>query len=228
MDGIHRVLTAEGPLAEDDLVAALKVDGLDLGVDPLDTVADLLESDDVGLVMPLGDGRHALLPALLTGRTFTRRVSPAEVEHGFLDVSPDLEPLSLLTEDETYLRLLDGTGFVEALAGFDADLLADRGIPTDSFEQCAWLFGPAVLRELQVGAGDLVGVTVRADGFELTKVTSLTHPADPRPILDALARLGDGEPEQISSVVWLACANEPGLFASPTSRSPTLSGAPDW
>ncbi len=60
--------------------------------------------------MPLGDGRHACLPALLMGRTFTHRVSPTEIEHGFLDVSSDLEPLSLLTKDETYLRLLDGTG----------------------------------------------------------------------------------------------------------------------
>lgn len=216
VDGIHRVLTAESSLTEDDLVAAVQTEGLDLGVDPLDTVADLLESDEVGLVMPLGDGRHAWLPALLMGRTFTHRVSPAEIEHGFLNVSPDLEPLSLLTEDKIYLRLLDGTGLVEVLAGFDDDLLAERGIPTDTFEESAWLLDPAALRELKVGAGNLVGVTVRTDGFELTKVTSPTHAADPRPILDAVTRLGDGEPEQISSVVWMACANEPGLFASPT------------
>ena len=75
VDGIHRVLTAEGSLTEDDLVAALQAEGLDLGGDPLDTVADLLESDEVGLVMPLGDGRHAWLPALLMGRTFTHRVA---------------------------------------------------------------------------------------------------------------------------------------------------------
>lgn len=216
VEGIHRVLTAEGPQTEDDLVAALKAEGLDLGVHPVDTVADLLESDEVGLVMPLGDERHAWLPALLMGRTFTHRVSPAEIEHGFLDVSPDLEPLSLLTEDETYFRLVDGTGLVEVLAGFDDDVLAERGIPTDSFEESAWLLDPAALRELKVGAGDLVGVTVRTEGFELTKVTSPTPAADPRPILDALRRLGDGDPGQISSVAWLACAHEAGLFASPT------------
>ncbi len=224
VDGIHRVLTAEGPQTENDLVAALKAEGLDLGVDPQDTVADLLKSDGVGLVMPLGNGRHALLPALLMGRTFTHRVSPAEIEHGFLDVSPDLEPLSLLTEDETYLRLLDGTGLVEVLAEFDDDLLAERGIPTDSFEDSAWLLDPPALRELKVGAGDLVGFTVRTDGFELTKVTSPTHAADPRPIVEALARLGDGDPDQISSVVWLACAHEPGLFASPTEPLTAILG----
>ena len=166
--------------------------------------------------MPLGDGRHAWPPALLRGRTFTHRVSGAEVEHGFLDVSPDLEPLSLLTEDETYLRLLDGTSLVDVLARFDDDVLADRGIPSDSFEEAAWLLDPAVLRDLSVAAGDLVGVTARADGFELTRVTSSTHAIDPLPIVDALSRLGDGEPEQISGVVWLACANEAGLFAAPS------------
>ena len=216
VDGIHRVLTTAGPLTEDDLVAGLEAEGLDLGVDPLNTVDDLLESDEVGLVMPLGDGRHAWLPALLMGRTFAHRVSPAEIEHGFVDVSPDLEPLSLLTEDETYLRLVDGTGLVEVLAGFDDDLLVERGIPTDSFEESAWLLDPAALRELKIGADDLVGVTVRTDGFELAKLTSPTHAADPQPILDAVTRLGDGEPDQISSVVWLACADEPSLFASPT------------
>lgn len=216
VDGIHRVLTARGPLTEVDLVSAMKAEDLDLGADPLDTIADLLESDDVGLVMPLGDGRHAWLPALLMGRTFTHRASPLEIERGFLDVSPDLEPLSLLTEDETYLRLADGTMLVEVLAGLDDDLLAERKVPTDSFGDSVWLLDPAALHDLKLGADDLVGVTVRTDGFELTKVNSPTHALDPQLLVDGLAKLGDGEPDQISSVVWLACANEPDLFASPS------------
>ena len=216
VDGIHRVLTAEGPLPEDELLGALTAEGLDLGGSPEDTLADLLESDEVGLVMPLGDGRHASLPALLMGRTFTHRLSPSEIEHGFLEVSPDLEPLSLLTEDETYLRLLDGTVLVEVVAGYDDHLLAERGIPTDSFRDSAWLLDPTALRDLEVGADDLVGVAVRADGFELTKVTSPTHTFEPRLLVDALTRLGHGEPDQISSVVWLACADTADLFASPS------------
>lgn len=212
--GIHRVLSAMGPLTDDDLVEALASEGLSLGVDPLDTVSDLLESDEVGLVMPLGDGRHALLPALLRGRTFTRRVTREEVEHGFLDVSPDLEPLSVLTEDETYQRFVDGTELVEVLAGFDEDILAERRIPADSFEDAAWLLDPGVLSALEVEAGDLVAVTVRTEGFEVTKATSPTHAADPQPILDALTQLGGGDPEQIDGTVWLACANDPDMFSS--------------
>ncbi len=220
VDAIHRVLTARGPLTEDDLLAALEGQALDLnldlGDDPLDTVVEVLESSEVGLVMPLGDGRHAWLPALLEGRTFTHRVSRAEIELGFLAVSPDLEPLSLLTDDETYLRLIGGTGLVEVLAGFDDDVLAERGIPADSFEESAWLLDPTTLRELELDEGDLAGVTVRPEGFEVTKVTSPTRGTDPQPIVDALTQLGDGSPEQISDVVWLACAHDPVLFGSPT------------
>ncbi len=216
VDGIHRVLAARGPQTEDELVVALVGLGLDLGADPADTVADLLGSDEVGLVMPLGDGRNALLPALLQGRTFTHRVGQEEIEHGFLVVSPDLEPISMLTEDETYLRLLDGTRLVEVLAGFDDDVLAERGIASDAYDESAWLLDPAVLRGLGVSAGELVGLTVHPDGFELTRVTSATPAVDPQPIVEALTRMGEGQPHQIDSVVWLACAEETGLFSSPT------------
>lgn len=226
--GIHRVLTAEGPLTEDDFVAALKAEGLDLGGDPLDTVADLLESDEVGLVMPLGDGRHAWLPALFMGRTFTHRVSPAEIEHGFLDVSPDLEPLSLLTEEEIYLRLLDGTRLIEVLAGFDDELLAERGIPADSFVESAWLLDPAALRELEVGADGLVGVTVRTDGFELTKVTSPTHAADPRRSSTRWHGWATVSPSRsAASCGWRARTSQV-CSPPPPSRSPRFSAPPDW
>jgi len=213
---IQRVLAAGHPMTEDALLTALQEQGLDLGVDPEETVADVLESDDVGLVMPLGDGRHALVPALLMGRTFTHRVSAAEIEHGFLHISPDLEPLSILTEEDTYRRLVDGSELIEVLPGFDDDLLADRAIPVDAIGESAWLLEPGVLPEPDLGVGDLVGVTVRPDGFELSTVPGV----DPAPDLgarlaDALQLLGDGGPDQIDSVVWLACADDSGLFASP-------------
>ncbi|MGH3384413.1 MAG: SEC-C metal-binding domain-containing protein [Nocardioidaceae bacterium] len=214
--GIRRVLAAGGALTEDELVAALQGDGLNLGVRPEDTVAEVLESDDGGLVMPLGDGRHALLPAMLMGRTFTHRVSAAEVEHGFLNVSPDLEPVSILTEDDTYRRLVDGTALVEVLTGFDDELLTQRDIPLDAIADAAWVLEPDVLRRLDLSEGDLVGVTVRSDGFELGTVTAIGQVPDAGARLaDALQLLGDGGPDQIDCVVWLASAQDPGLFSSP-------------
>ena len=215
VDAIQRTLATDGPLSEDDLLGALTAGDLDLGETPAHIVADLLDSDEVGLVMALGEGRLAWLPALLQGRTFTHRVTAAEIEHHFLDITPDLEPLSLLTEDETYRRLLDGTSLVDALAGYDDDLLAERGVPVGSFEQSAWLLDRPALRELGLEAGDLVAVCVRAEGFELTRLASPVQETDPRPLVEALARLGDGVPADVAGIVWLACADDADVFVSP-------------
>jgi len=215
-EGIRRVLAAGRPLTEDELVAALDRHGLDLGEDAEETVADVLEGDDVGLVLPLGDGRHALLPALLMGRTFTHRVSAAEIEHGFLNVSPDLEPVSILTQDDTYRRLVDGTALIEALAGFDADLLTEHDVPLDAIGDCAWLLDRGGLLRLDLSVGDLVGVTVRPDGFEIGKAAAVDAVPDlGTRLTDALQLLADGDPDQIDSVVWLACSDDADLFASP-------------
>lgn len=216
-DGIQRRLSAGRPLTQEELVDALQADGLDVGEDPDETVADVLMSDDVGLVMPLGDRRYALLPVLLMDRTFTHRVSAAEVEHGFLNVSPDLEPVSLLTESDTHRRLVDGTEVTEALPDFDADLLTDRGIPLDQAGEAIWLLGPDVLRELELTAGAVVGVTVRPDGFELMKMPQVAPaPELGSQLTEALEQLGGGEdPHHITGVVWLACADDPALFTSP-------------
>lgn len=215
VEGTRRVLTDRGPLDEEELVAALLAEGLDLGHDPEETVADLLDSDDLGLVMPLDD-RQVYLPALLEGRTFTHRVTAAEVEHDFLGVSPDLEPVSLLTEEEAFQRLVDGTSVVEVIAGFDDDVLSERGIDPDWLHETAWLLEPDVLGRLQVGAGDLVAVTVDPDGFELTKAGEPVRTADPRPLTEAMTQLGHDHPAQIAGVVWLACADHPAIFTSPT------------
>ena len=215
-DAIQRILADGQPLTEDEMVAALQEQGFVLGVDPVETVADVLERDEVGLVMTLGDGRHALLPALLMGRTFTHRVTAAEIERDFLNVSPDLEPVSLLTEEEPYQRLVEGTGLTEAMAGFDDDLLTERGIPLDAMSECAWVLEPGVLGRLGLAADDLVAVTVRPNGFELGKAAGVTSTPDLGIWLgDALRLLGQGGPDQIGGVVWLACANHPDLFASP-------------
>ena len=173
----------------------------------------MLDGDDLPLVLPLGDGRHALLPALVNGRTFSRRVSAIEVEHGFLNPCPDLEPVSILTDHETYHRLVDGSAVVEALSDLDAELFTERGIPLDEVTEGAWLLEPDALKRLGVVPGGLVGVTVRPDGFELTAVPTAEAAPEIAPRLsDALERLGKGEPEQIDSVVWLACADDPDLF----------------
>lgn len=52
--------------------------------------------------MPLGSERVTFLPALLDGRTFTHRLTDAEVAHGFIEIGTDARPLEELTEDPRY------------------------------------------------------------------------------------------------------------------------------
>ena len=71
---VRQVLSVRGPMAEDDLLAALVADGIDLGPDPDDMLTDVLDQD-AELVMPLADERWAWIPAVLGGRIFTHRLS---------------------------------------------------------------------------------------------------------------------------------------------------------
>jgi hypothetical protein len=125
--------------------------------------------------------------------------------------------VSILTDDANFRRLVDGSPVVEALPELDAGVFAERGIPLDGVAEAAWILEPDVLQRLGVAAGDLVGVTVRSDGFELTaaSVPDVVAGLGGR-LGDALLQLGEGEPEQIDSVVWLACAEDPDLFCAPS------------
>jgi hypothetical protein len=130
--------------------------------------------------MPIDEERHAFLPALLKDRTLTHRVTGPEVDLGFLNGGPDLEPFSILTEDHTYKRLVDGSELVEAITDVDAGLFEERGIVAAAVEDFVWLLQPDALRRLGVAEGDVVAVTVRADGFELGVVAEVPEPEDVR------------------------------------------------
>ena len=103
MDVIAEILTEQGPMTDEQLLAQLRARGGDLAQTSITTLEDTLDEDDAR-VMPLVDERWAWLPSLLAGRVFTHRVSGREVEHDLLDLSPDLDPLAMLTES----RLLHG------------------------------------------------------------------------------------------------------------------------
>src|ERR1035437_8792959 len=125
---VRQVLSVRGPIAEDDLLAVLVADGIDLGPDPEDMLTDILD-EDAELVMPLADERWAWIPALLDGRIFTHLLSALEAEHDMIGFGPDLAPLSILTESQTYQRLTDGSPIADVSPFLDGDLLAARGVP---------------------------------------------------------------------------------------------------
>ena len=214
---VQRVLSEHGPLHEGELLAVLAGDGLDLGAEPDERLADLLETDDVGLVIPLASGRLAFLPALLDGRVFTHRLSDQEIVNDLLDVVPDLEPLSLLTDDERWCLLADGSPLAEVLVGFDNDLLNARGIPFGAVPpDGGWLLPPGRLRQLGCRPGDVIGVTVTADGLALARVdgapAALGNAEQHVPIvLDG----PPGEPQLVADVVWTMCEADVELFRFP-------------
>lgn len=211
------LLRQTGPLTEQEIVDALQAQGLDLGVSPDQTIEDVLYADDLPLVVALPDGRYVGLDTLLGGRTFTHRLSATEAALGYLDVSPDLDALSLLLDDPTYRRLVDGSAVTPALPGFDDGVLAERGIPAEAMpSEEAWLLDREVLGRNGFTAGDLVGVTVRPDGFELTAAGAVeTAPDVAARLATTLSALGDGAPADYSGVIWAMCAADPALFTDP-------------
>jgi tetratricopeptide (TPR) repeat protein len=213
---VRQVLSVRGPIAEDDLLAVLVADGIDLGPDPLDMLTDILD-DDTELVMPLADQRWALIPALLDGRIFTHRLSAPEAEHDMIGFGPDLAPLSMLTESPTYQQLTDGSPIADVSPFLDADILAKRGVPeTVVGQDGVLLLPPGRFATLGAGAGDLVGLRVTAAGFELAAVA---EPAtcEIGPALAAVLDAHPDRPEMLDDAVWTACAAHEDLFRKPVA-----------
>jgi hypothetical protein len=220
---VAAVLTERGPLGEDELLAAVAARGVALGADPGEELDEALDHGE-GLAVSLADGRWAWLPALLAGRVFTHRLSAAEVEHSVLTLCPDLDPLSVLAEYEDYQRLAGG-GQVQMALAFDSDLLEERGIPAGVLDDEGGLLLPAgYLSAKGAAAGALIGIGLTPEGLRVTTGVELTDRAEE---LAGLARglraaLGErsGEPIELDTAVWTACADEPELF---TTALPPLS-----
>lgn len=203
-------------MTEDDLLDVLDADGIELGPDPEGMLTDILD-EDCELVMPLADERWAWIPALLDGRIFTHRLSAVEAEHDMIGFGPDLAPLSMLTESQTYQRLIDGSPIADVSPFLDGDVLAARGVPEMAVGgDGALLFEPGRLAALDVAAGDLVGLRVTADGFKLAAVEELMR-CDIGPVLAAVLDERPGRPEMLDVAVWTVCAGDDGLFREPAA-----------
>lgn len=201
---------------EEELVVGLEARGVDLGVDPEDTVAEVLESDDLPLVVPVGDSGYALLSALLRGRTLTHRLTAVEVEHDCVVLGVDLAPLWYLADSDVYHRLVDGTELVQAVRGLDDGLLAERGISTDLPDDFVWLLPTGTLERSGLRLGDLVGITVRDDGLELSPVVEVADaPRLGDRLAECLGQRGEGEPDEVENLVWTACAEDPEFLVGP-------------
>jgi tetratricopeptide (TPR) repeat protein len=202
---------------EEELSVALAGRGVDLGVNPEETLADVLESDDLPLVVTVDDG-YVRLSALLRGRTLTHRLTAVEVEHDIVVLGADLAPMWFLTDAEGYHRLVDGTSLVQAVRGLDDVLLAERCVPEDLVDDFVWLLPVGTFQRLGLTARDLLGVTVRDDGFEFRSVIDVQDPHRlGERLAQCLGQRGEGEPDEVSDLVWQACVEDPNLLVQPVA-----------
>ena len=221
---VRQALSARGPMTEDDLLLALDGDSIDLGPDAEATLAEVLD-EDTELIVPLADGRWAWIPALLDGRTFTHRLSDAEVAHDMIGLGPDLAPVAMLTEIDTYQRLVDGSPISDVSPFLDEDVFAARGVPIEEVDdEGAWLLPPGHFAAQGVDAGDLVGLRVTANGFELATVAE-PAPCDISTALAALLEEHRDQPQMLDAAVWMVCADDNGVFRQPTEPLGDLLGA---
>jgi hypothetical protein len=211
---LPRILAEHGPLHEDDIARRLR----DSGVADPDTVLDEILDETECPVRQLVDHRWVWLPTVLAGRVFTHRLGADEAAHDVLTVTPNLDPITALCEHEQYGRLADGSAARIVLAGFDEELLEQRGIPLEVVDPLgALLLAPGTLVALGVAEGDLVGVRLTAQGLVVERVT-----APPRsPGVGAAvggrlaATLDADEPVYFDAAVWTACVEDPAVFTEP-------------
>ncbi|BBZ06357.1 hypothetical protein MDOR_05260 [Mycolicibacterium doricum] len=211
---LEQILGEHGPLHEDDIAQRLR----DIGVADPDTLLDRLLDEIACPARKLVDDRWVWLPAILAGRVFTHRLDADELAHDLLTVTPDLDPITTLCEHEPYRQFTDGSAAHVVLAGFDDDLLEQRGIAEEAIDPLgALLLAPGTLAALGVAEGDLVGVRLTEQGLVVERVT---RPGIPAPAAAAvgqrLAAMVDGEePQHFDVPVWTACAEDPALFTQP-------------
>lgn len=212
---VRHLLTERGPLAQEDVFGSLIAAGIDVGPDPGEALLDALELDP-GPVLQLADDRWAWIPAVLDGRMFTHRLSGAEAEHDAIAWDSDLAPLSMLTEIPQYQKLCDGAPISEVFEDLDDDVLAARGVPggLDSGEGVL-LLPQGRFADIGAGAGDLVGLRVTGDGFELSRVAA-TVDCDLGAALTGILGQRPQQPVMLDTAVWTACAADDDLFGEPT------------
>jgi hypothetical protein len=84
-----------------------------------------------------------------------------------------------------------------------------------------------LLDDDELRAGDLVGFRVTPAGMDITRVDEGDVAADVdvgSRLTTILAECGGDEQEQLDSVVWTACSDDPGLCRTPIGSSATPEG----
>lgn len=201
-------ILAGGPLSEDEILRRL----CEAGADDPEAEFDA-QTDEIGCPAgSLTDDRWVWLPALMSTRILTHRVSADEVTLDMLEIAPDLGPLTDLCDNDQFGRFTDGSHTQIALPLLDDELLESRGIPPESVDvNGVLLLAPGTLAELGVSEGELVGLRLTERGFAVEAIEAEAH-------LDVGARLAallDDEPTELDSAIWTLCTDDAALFTQP-------------
>jgi hypothetical protein len=210
---LSKILAEHGPLHEDDIARRFQDSGV---ADPDDLLDDVLDETDCP-ARQLLDERWVWLPTVLAGRVFTHRLGADEAAHDLLTVTPNLDPITELCEHEQYQRLADGSPVRVVLAGFDDELLEQRGIPPDVVDPLGALVLPrGTLSALGVAEGDLVGVRLTTSGLVVERVATQPSLSACKTAGESLAALLDAdEPVHFGAAAWTACVENPAMFTEP-------------
>ena len=206
------ILAEHGPLHEDDIARRLR----DSGVADPDTLLDEVLDETECPARQLVDDRWVWLPTVLAGRVFTHRLGADEAAHDILTVTPNLDPITALCEHGQHGWFADGSAARLVLAGFDDELLEQRGIPAGVVDpNGALLLMPGTLGTLGVAEGDLVGVRLAARGLVVERVTAPSLGANAAVGTRLAATLDADEPVYFGAAVWTACVEDPAVFTEP-------------
>jgi len=103
-DRIIELLHEHGPLDEAELLDELAADDMDC---PADLCERLYSYEGLlPLVRLLDDGRYCAADMILSGRTFTHRLTEAEIAGDYLELDADLHGALNLDEDVRYQHLV--------------------------------------------------------------------------------------------------------------------------
>jgi len=213
-DRIIELLHEHGPLDEAELLDELAADDMDC---PADLCERLYSYEGLlPLVRLLDDGRYCAADMILSGRTFTHRLTEAEIADDYLELDADLHGALNLDEDVRYQHLVDDALFRHVMPRFDGELLADREMAMTPANRSLVLLDFGALEGSQ--AGELIAVRVTENGFELESIAEAElseAPAGLQADVLEFVEKREGRSGRIWEIVMQLCAGDPGLFIDP-------------
>lgn len=208
-------------MPEQQLFSELVRRGVVLGEDPDLELLNALDEAEVP-VMLLADDRWAFLPAVLEGRTFTHRLTEADVTYDLLQVFPDLAGVVWVTDYAQYSQLADDSPVSLLYPDAYDDIADEREIPLNAIDEGGALLLPAgYFAGRRLKAGELIAIGLGGGRLTLEPAPEPVLSAGAmealRQRLSALFDTSSGEPDdpiELDIAIRTVCADDSTLFTA--------------